>query len=134
MNKVFLIGRMVKDPELRYTPGKGTAVVSVTLAVDKYNTKTGQNEADFIPIVVWGKQAENLSSHMTKGSMIAVSGRIQTRSYEAKDGSKRYVTEVQVEHIEFLGSKSDGQTETKESNPYEEFGNAIEISDDELPF
>ena len=143
MNKVFLIGRMVKDPELRYTPGKGTAVVSVTLAVDKYNTKTGQNEADFIPIVVWGKQAENLSSHMTKGSMIAVSGRIQTRSYDAKDGSKRYVTEVVADMqsgIKFL-SKSVNQDSNGSNNygdmnqeRYDCDNDITPVDDGDMPF
>ena len=81
MNKAILIGRMVKDPELRFTPGSGTAVTSFNLAVDKYNTATKQREADFIPVVVWGKQAESVANYMQKGSQMAVGGRIQTRSY-----------------------------------------------------
>ena len=108
MNKVVLIGRLTKDPELRFTPGAGTAVTTLTLAVDRYNTKTGQNEADFIPVVIWGKQAESTANYMSKGSQIAISGRIQTRSYDAKDGSKRYVTEVVADQfggVQFLGSK-----------------------------
>ena len=94
MNKVVLIGRLTKDPELRFTPGSGAAVTTLTLAIDKYNTKTGQKEADFVPVVVWGKQAESTANYMSKGSQVAISGRIQTRSYDAKDGTKRYVTEV----------------------------------------
>lgn len=108
MNKVVLIGRLTKDPELRFTPGAGTAVTTLTLAVDRYNTKTGQNEADFIPVVIWGKQAESTANYMSKGSQIAISGRIQTRSYDAKDGFKRYVTEVVADQfggVQFLGSK-----------------------------
>ena len=112
MNKVVLIGRMTKDPELRFTPGSGAAVTTFTLAVDRYNTKTGQNEADFIPVVVWGKQAENLASYMSKGSQIAISGRIQTRSYDAKDGTKRYVTEVVADMaggVQFLSKSTVNQ-------------------------
>lgn len=108
MNKVVLIGRLTKDPELRYTPGTGTAVSTVTLAVDRYNSKTQQKEADFIPVVVYGKQAESLANYLSKGSPAAVSGRIQTRSYDAKDGTKRYVTEVVADvplGVQFIGSK-----------------------------
>ncbi|WP_230143853.1 single-stranded DNA-binding protein, partial [Clostridium neonatale] len=83
MNKVVLIGRLTKDPELRFTPGTGAAVTTFTLAVNRYNSKTQQNEADFIPIVIWGKQAESAANYLTKGSQAAISGRIQTRSYEA---------------------------------------------------
>lgn len=109
MNKVVLIGRLTKEPELRYTPGSGAAVTSFTLAVDKYNKSTGQKEADFIPIVVWGKTAENCANYLSKGSQCAISGRLQTRSYDAKDGTKRYVTEVVADAfggVTFLGSKN----------------------------
>jgi len=102
MNKVMLIGRLTKDPELRFTPGNGTAVTTLTLAVDKYNPASGQREADFIPVVVWGKQAESTANYMSKGSLMAISGRIQTRSYDAKDGTKRYVTEVVASEVQFL--------------------------------
>lgn len=107
MNKAILIGRLTKDPELRYTPGKGTAVTTITVAVDRYNSNTGQREADFIPVVVYGKQAESIANYLNKGSQIAISGRIQTRSYDAKDGTKRYVTEVIAElgGIQFVGKK-----------------------------
>ena len=133
MNKVLLTGRLTRDPELRYTPN-GKAVCNFTIATNRPVVRDGEKTADFINCIVWGKTAENLSKYQSKGSLIGIDGRLESRSYDDKDGNKRYVTEVQVEHIEFLGSKSDGQTETKESNPYEEFGNAIEISDDELPF
>ena len=122
MNKVVLIGRMTKDPELRFTPGSGAAVTTFTLAVDRYNTKTGQNEADFIPIVIWGKQAENTANYMSKGGQVAISGRIQTRSYDAKDGTKRYVTEVVADMmggVQFLGNKnSNGINQDNGSNNY----------------
>ena len=109
MNKVVLIGRLTKDPELKFTPGNGNAVTTFTLAVDRrLPNKDGVREADFIPIVVWGKQAESTANYMSKGKLIGVSGRIQTRSYEAKDGTRRYVTEVVAEEVQFLewgGSK-----------------------------
>ncbi len=101
MNKVVLIGRLTKDPELKFTPGNGTAVATFTLAVDRRFSKDGQREADFIPIVVWGKQAESTANYMSKGKLMGVSGRIQTRSYEAKDGTRRYVTEVIAEEVKF---------------------------------
>ena len=115
MNKVVLIGRLTKDPELKFTPGSGSAVITLTLAVDKYNTKTGQKEANFVPIVIWGKQAESTANYMTKGSQMAISGRIQTRSYDAKDGTKRYVTEVVATEVQFL-SKGKGQNSTNVQN------------------
>lgn len=122
MNKVVLIGRLTKDPELRFTPGSGAAVTTLTLAVDKYNTKTGQREADFVPVVVWGKQAESTANYMSKGSQMAISGRIQTRSYEAKDGTKRYVTEVVATEVQFL-SKGNAS-----GNGGASFGNSNEYS------
>jgi single-strand DNA-binding protein len=123
MNKVVLIGRLTKDPELRFTPGTGSAVTTLTLAVDRYNTKTGQKEADFIPVVIWGKQAESVANYLSKGSQAAISGRIQTRSYDAKDGTKRYVTEVVADPyggVQFIGSKGNNATGNNfgESNGY----------------
>ena len=118
MNKVILIGRLTKDPELRYTPGNGTAVTTLTLAVDNYNSKTGEKGADFIPVVIWGKQAENTAQYMIKGSQIAISGRITTRSYDAKDGTKRYVTEVvadMINGVSFL-SKGNGNNSSSGNN------------------
>jgi single-strand DNA-binding protein len=102
MNKIVLIGRLTKDPELKFTPGTGTAVATFTLAVDRRFSKDNQKEADFIPIVVWGKQAESTANYMSKGKLIGISGRIQTRNYDAKDGTKRYVTEVVAEEVQFL--------------------------------
>src|SRR5690554_6612040 len=102
MNKVVLIGRLTKDPELKYTPGSGTAVTTITLAVDRRFSKDNQREADFIPVVIWGKSAESTAQYMAKGRLMGVSGRIQTRSYEAKDGGRRYVTEVVAEEVQFL--------------------------------
>lgn len=148
MNKVVLIGRLTKDPELRFTPGSGAAVTTLTLAVDRYNPKTNQNEADFIPIVIWGKQAENTANYMSKGGQVAISGKIQTRSYEAKDGTKRYITEVvadQFNGVQFLGNKNGGvENQDNGSNNYggmnqDVFGGGyddpIRVQDDgEMPF
>ena len=111
MNKVVLVGRLTRDPELKFTPGNGTAVTTISLAVDKYNASTGQREADFISVTIWGKQAENTANYTSKGSLIAISGRIQTRSYDAKDGTKRYVTEVVANEVQFLGRGSGNSNE-----------------------
>lgn len=111
MNKVVLIGRLTKDPELKFTPGTGTAVATFTLAVDRRFKKEGQQSADFIPVVVWGKTAENTANYMSKGKLMSVAGRIETRSYEAKDGGRRYVTEVVADEVSFLewgGNKASG--------------------------
>lgn len=161
MNKVFLIGRLTRDPELRYT-GSNTAVASFSLAVNRnFTSANGEREADFINIVVWRKQAENVKNYLTQGSQVAIDGRIQTRSYDGQDGQKRYVTEVIADNVEFLGSKNSsnnsssnftpapqtteptpydfgGTQEPKgtdvNNNPFADFGASIEISDDELPF
>ncbi|MCY6372255.1 single-stranded DNA-binding protein [Clostridium ganghwense] len=117
MNRVVLIGRLTKDPELRFTPGTGKAVASFTLAVDRRFSSNGQKEADFIPIVVWGKQAESTANYMSKGKLMGVCGRIQTRSYEAKDGTRRYVTEVIADEVQFLEwGNPNNRTETPFNN------------------
>ena len=125
MNKVTLIGRLTKDPELRYTPGNGTAVTNITLAVDNYNSKNGEKGADFIPVEIWGKQAENTAQFMSKGSMVAISGRISTGSYDAKDGTKRYVTKVVADvfnGVTFL-SRGKGNGGQQEGSPSQNYNN-----------
>ncbi len=153
MNKVFLIGRLTKDPELRYT-GSNIAVATFSLAVNRnFSNQNGEREADFINIVVWRKQAENVKNYLTQGSQVAIDGRIQTRSYDDQDGKKRYVTEVVADNVEFLGSKSstkasndmmdnpfqvenevDLKTTDVKDDPFKDFGDEIKISDDDLPF
>ena len=161
MNKVFLIGRLTRDPELRYT-GNNTAVATFSIAVNRnFSNQQGEREADFINIVVWRKQAENVKNYLSQGSQVAIDGRIQTRSYDDNNGQKRYVTEVVADNVEFLGSKNSSSNsnsinnseknnagptpydfgDDKESkgtdvdnNPFADFGANIEISDDELPF
>jgi len=128
MNKVVIIGRCVKDPELKYTQGAGTAVATVTLAVDRQKTKDGKKEADFIPVVVWGKSAESTAQYTGKGKLIAIAGRIQTRSYEATDGTKRYVTEVVAEDVQFLEWGNSSKQENDDFQP-------VDIDDSsEIPF
>ncbi|MGN2371798.1 single-stranded DNA-binding protein [Clostridium cagae] len=137
MNKVVLIGRLTKDPELKFTPGAGTAVTTLTLAVDKYNSKSGQKEADFVPVVVWGKQAESTANYMVKGSQMAISGRIQTRNYEAKDGTKRYVTEVVATEVQFLSKSNDSSGRNTSSSPFDNGNFEADITpvdDGDMPF
>lgn len=142
MNKVVLIGRLTKDPELKFTPGAGTAVTTLTLAVDRKFQKDGQKEADFIPVVVWGKPAESVANYMSKGKLMSVAGRIQTRSYDAKDGTKRYVTEVVADEVQFLewGDKSQASRpsggfdmgNTRQKPSYED--DMTPIDDGDIPF
>ena len=116
MNKVVLIGRLTKDPELKFTPGTGTAVTRFTLAVDRRTSKDGQREADFISIVAWNKTAELVANYMSKGSLVGISGRIQTSTYDAKDGTKRYSTDVVVDEVQFLESKAQHNANAGNSN------------------
>lgn len=142
MNNVVLIGRLVKDPELRFTPGSGTAVTTCTLAVERTRKgKDGQREADFIPIVIWGKIAESTANYMSKGSQMSVRGRIQTRTYDAKDGTKRYVTEVVAEEVQFLSkSNGSGSENSGSGSQFEDGGNfpsdedITPVDDGDMPF
>lgn len=124
MNKCYIIGRLTKDPEVRYTQS-GTPVATFTLAVDRRVAKDKDKEADFIPCVVWGKMADGVvKNYCHKGKQVAVEGRIQVRSYDAKDGTKRYVTEVIVNELELLG-KGDGSSKQNNGNY---------PTDEEIPF
>ena len=105
MNKWIGLGRLVKDPEVKYTES-GKVVTQFTLAVNRpFINQQGQNEADFIPVVVWGKQAELIGNSCAKGHRLLVEGRIQIRSYDGKDGQKRWVTEVIASSMEFIEKK-----------------------------
>lgn len=129
LNRVILIGRLTKDPELRYTPN-GIAVASFTLAVNRpFNNQQGEQEADFIPIVVWRKQAENCANYIGKGSLVAVEGRIQTRTYDGKDGQRRYVTEVIADNVRFLDKR--GSTNAQD---FSSVGSEVDLADEEIPF
>ena len=128
MNHIVIIGRLTKDPELRYTPN-GVAVGSFTVAVDRpFNNDNGDREADFIPVVVWQKLAENCANHLKKGRLVAVEGRLQIRSYDTQDGQKRRVAEIVASNVQFLDrSKDEGQAEQQN----DDFGG---INLDDLPF
>lgn len=105
MNRVVLVGRLTKDPDLRYTPS-GVAVATFTLAVNRaFSNQQGEREADFINCVVWRKPAENVANFLKKGSLAGVDGRIQTRNYEGQDGKRVYVTEIVAESVQFLEPK-----------------------------
>jgi len=158
MNKAILIGRLTRDPELRTTP-TGRNVCQFSIAVNRtYTNASGEREADFINCVVWDKQAENLARYQKKGNQIAVDGRIQTRNYDDNNGRRVYVTEVLVNNVSFLDARGTGNTGSSFSNlpeppmqeeaimpervetvsvekdPFEAFGDSIEISDNDLPF
>ncbi|WP_068672303.1 single-stranded DNA-binding protein [Oceanobacillus sp. Castelsardo] len=155
MNRTILVGRLTRDPDLRYTP-TGNAVANFTVAVNRpFKNQEGQQEADFVNCVTWRKQAENLANYQKKGNLIGVDGRVQTRTYEGQDGKTVYVTEILAESIQFLESKNNGNTgqnnqpgtntqpnqqnNQNQSNfnnedPFANNGQPIDISDDELPF
>ena len=153
MNRVFLIGRLSRDPELRHTTS-GMAVCQINVAVGRRTGAGKDPETDFINVVVWDKQAENVAKYLAKGRQVAVEGRIQTRSYDNNEGKKTYVTEVVANNVEFLGSASDNTrpSSPQEENPFDSmpidepagtsidndpfasFGEKVEISDNDLPF
>ncbi|EAG7903799.1 single-stranded DNA-binding protein [Listeria monocytogenes] len=159
MNRVILVGRLTKDPDLRYTPA-GAAVATFTLAVNRpFKNGQGEQEADFIQCVVWRKPAENVANFLKKGSLTGVDGRVQTRNYEGNDGKRVYVTEIVAESVQFLESKNNNaegatsnnyQGEANYSNnskttPYRadssqkkdsfaDEGKPIDINEDDLPF
>lgn len=125
MNKVGLIGRLTADPTLKYTAGTGTAVTTLTLAIDRRGSK--EKETDFIPVVIWGKSAEATAQYVSKGQQLAAWGRIQTRSYE-KEGRKIYVTEVVAEEVQFIEKKAQGNHDSGGYNDMEP------VDDSEIPF
>lgn len=137
MNKIILMGRLTRDPEVLYT-ATGKVVCQFTLAVDRpFTNQDGQREADFINIVVWGKIAELAGNSLAKGHRALVEGRLQLRSYDGKDGGKRYVTEVVANSVEFLERKGctpgNGSANTAPPSPMDGFANA-EFGDEEIPF
>ncbi|EHZ5925972.1 single-stranded DNA-binding protein [Listeria monocytogenes] len=159
MNRVVLVGRLTKDPDLRYTPA-GAAVATFTLAVNRpFKNGQGEQEADFINCVVWRKPAENVANFLKKGSMAGVDGRVQTRNYEDKDGKRVFVTEVVAESVQFLEPKNNntgGSTSnnyqgevnysnnnktssyradtSQKSDSFASQGKPIDINPDDLPF
>ncbi|MGE7650512.1 single-stranded DNA-binding protein [Peribacillus frigoritolerans] len=161
MNRVVLVGRLTKDPEIRYTPN-GVPVATFTLAVNRsFTNQQGEREADFINCVVWRKAAENVANYLKKGSLAGVDGKVQTRNYEGNDGKRVYVTEILAEAVQFLeprsqnsGGNNQGNTNTGgnsynsnsgqqrqnnnytrvDDDPFANDGKTIDISDDDLPF
>lgn len=134
MNKVALVGRLTKDPEVRYTANNQTPVAKFTIAVNRRFKQEGQPDADFIPIVVWGKQAENCGKYIGKGRLVAISGRIETRSWDDQEGKRHFATEVIADEVNFLDKGSDtnrgaGSDFNKESGDFYPAG-----EEDDLPF
>lgn len=133
MNKIILIGRLTKDPDLRYTQN-GKAVCSFTLAVDRRPyTNQEEKEADFINIVAWNKSGENAAKYLAKGRQAAVEGRLQIRTYDGDDGKKRWVTEVVADRVEFIGSGGGGGG-AKKADDLEDFGYEMQFDENEVPF
>ena len=146
INRVILIGRLTKDPELKYT-SSGAAVGSFNLAVNRqFTNANGDREADFINCVIWRKQAENFANFTHKGSLVGIDGRLQTRNYENKQGQRIYVTEVVVDNFSLLEKRASdnsnanqtqagsNQTQSKPTDPFAGNRRAIDINDDDLPF
>ena len=163
MNKALLVGRLTRDPELRTTPG-GMAVTRFTIAVSKpFVDKNGERGADFINCCSFGRQADNISKYCKKGSLVSAEGRISTSSYDAQDGTKRYVTEVVCDNVTFLTPKSANTGDNSSTNssyatpnypqeempvsnsmemetadlsedPFKSFGEEITLTSDDLPF
>lgn len=137
MNVAILIGRLTKDPELKYIPSTGKAVAKFSIAVDRpFSTKDGQKQADFFNIVVWGKMAENCSNYLSKGSLAGVKGPIQNRNYDNQSGEKRYITEIIANEVQFLSKNT--YKEYPGSEAEEIFSNKENLSsnnyDDDVPF
>jgi len=159
MNKVILIGRLTRDPELR-TTGSGISQTRFSLAVNRpFTGQNGERGADFINCIAWRRQAENIAKYCTKGTQVALEGRIQTGSYDAQDGTKRYTTDIIADNVTFLSPKgtSEGSSFNNQDNyqfndynpfdntsqnqgaditedPFKDFGDEIALSDDDLPF
>lgn len=136
LNLVTLVGRLTKDPELRYTPNN-QAVATFSLAVNRnFKSQNGEREADFINCVIWRQQAENLANWAKKGALIGIIGRIQTRNYENQQGQRVYVTEVVAEQFQLLESQKERGNQSQGSSQPDFGRNAspMDISDDDLPF
>lgn len=148
INRVVLVGRLTKDPELRYTPS-GVAVANFNLAVDRpFRNQQGEHDTDFIRITVWRRQAENVANYLAKGRLAGVDGRIQTSNYENNEGRRIYKTDIVAESVQFLepkgaqgappsqemGGGDNNQSSRYNDDPFAGDGKPIDISDDDLPF
>ena len=131
MNRIIILGRLTKDPEIRYTQG-GKVVAGLTLAVNRpFKGKDGQQDADFIPVVLWGKTAETVGNYVHKGQRLLIEGRLQIRSYTAKDGIKRLASEVVGDHIEFIEKKENSGSHS--NGDFTDFGTSVPY-DENIPF
>ncbi|MBU8598478.1 single-stranded DNA-binding protein [Alkalihalobacillus clausii] len=137
LNRVVLVGRLTRDPELRFTPN-GVAVANFTLAVNRpFSNQQGEREADFINVVVWRKPAESVANYLKKGSLAGVDGRVQTRSYENNESKRVFVTEVVAESVQFLEPKGSRDNTGNQGGGFDNDpfgGGPVDISDDDLPF
>jgi len=137
INNVVLVGRLTRDPELRYTPSN-VAVATFSLAVNRnFKNQAGDYEADFISCIMWRQQAENFANWLKKGALVGITGRIQTRSYDNQQGQRVYVTEVVDESFQILEKKDNAANNASMENqipPSFEKTNPMDISDDDLPF
>ena len=140
INNITLVGRLTKESDLRYT-SDGTATATFSLAVNRpFKSANGEREADFINCVIWRKNAENFANLTRKGSLVGITGRIQTRNYENKEGQRVYVTEVVAENFALLESKKDSDTQQaprqtqRQADPFASHGESISISESDLPF
>lgn len=145
MNKIILLGRLTKDPEVRYTP-TGKVVCQLTLAVNRpFTTQSGQTEADFIPVLIWGKSAETCGNSLQKGHRLLVEGRLQIRSYNDKNNERRWVSEVVADRFDFIEKRNDQATpkptttqpekaqSTASEHGFQSFGQSVPF-DEEIPF
>lgn len=150
INRVVLVGRLTKDPEFRTTPS-GVSIANFTLAVNRtFTNAQGEREADFINVVVFRKQAENVNNYLSKGSLAGVDGRIQSRSYDNNEGKRVFVTEVVADSVQFLEPKGNGSNNVSQGqqrgnnnqqssnaatdNPFANANGPVDIQDDDLPF
>lgn len=151
MNKVFLIGNLTKDPEMRSTQS-GVAVCNFTIAVNRrFKKENGEQETDFLNVVAWRQLAELCAKYLAKGRKVAVTGNIQTRTYEAKDGSKRTTWDIVADEVEFLTPQNQQRSTQSEPGayttaaskdsgtayapqPHNDFGGFTQVDDEELPF
>ena len=152
MNKVILMGRLTRDPEVRYSAGENAlAIARYTLAVDRRFRRDGEASADFINCVIWRKAAESLANYATKGTLIGLTGRIQTRNYENQQGQRIYVTEVVTESFQLLESREVNEQRKEQAtgkatfdkqsmdkpdplDPFSPENSIVDISDNDLPF
>jgi single-strand DNA-binding protein len=135
MNKVILIGRLTRDPELSFTPGSGTAVTKFSIAVDRnYTGQDGKKEADFINIVCWRKLAEIVKNNLSKGRLVAVTGSLRTSNYQAQDGHKVYKTEIYADEVKFLDKPKNGQNSNEPTDNSGYSDGFIPVDDDDVPF